>query len=161
MNVTNDPYAKPVQPSNSLELLRWAVMEPNRVKRYEQSIEKKSEQVKVFLKAYATFCLLFILFWILSQYSIAHFNVPELFADPEAIFEEYFWQGWKLQMETLDKFWFLIEYTYVGLAGGLAFGLALGLAGGLALGLAGGLALGLALGLAGGLGLRQEITVWH
>jgi len=151
MSKANHPYAKPVQPRNSLELLRWVVMEPNRVKRYEQNVEKKSEQVKVFLKAYGTFCLLFIPFWILSQYGIAYFNVPELFADPEAIFKEDFWQGWTLQMETLDKFWFLITYTYKGLAFGLALGLALGLAGGLAVGLALGLAFGLAGGLAFGL----------
>jgi len=151
MSETQNPYAKPITPKNSLELLRWVVMEPTRVKRYESTLEKKEDQIKVFLKAYGAFCVLFILFWLISALCIAYWNVPEAFSNAEAIFDEPFLTGWRGQGSTEERFVFFILFSYWRLAFGLAVGLAVGLALGLALGLAEGLAFGLAVGLAFGL----------
>ena len=160
----HDPYYKPIKPKNSLELLRWVIFEPLRIKKFEETLSKK-EQILYFLKTYLVFCLIFTLFWFLANAVIAYFNLPDLIIDQ---YRESFQESWNLLDDNTTQLFYLLDNHFPRLTFGLAIGLAIGLtivlvsglAEGLAIGLTGGLIFGLAYGLAYGLygGLAYDMV---
>lgn len=147
----NNPYYKPLLPKSSWDLIKSQIFEPNRVRKYSDTLTKK-EGLVIFLKAYFFISLIVTVLWLVGLMVIAFFDIPSLFFRN---YEEDFLQRWREHDYIINRFIFLLFNNWTGFifgwTSGFVGGLSLGLFRGLGLGMALALAFGLAYGLAGGL----------
>lgn len=156
-----DPFEYRVVPRNNWELIRWAVMDGDRVKIYLILLKKFDwwQERKLFLKMFLLNLIplttgLAIVLWLAVISLVAAIDLPNLV--PVGWWNEDFFKEWQQLAAFEDKWLYLIEEQVDkllrGLVLGLLFGLIAGLLYSLSLGLSLGLSFGLIFGFVGGLG---------
>jgi len=141
-------------PKSNWELFTWLILDPDKVRQYEESrneISNKRELIfNHFFTIYLYISILTFLIWLLALWIIAYFDLSHHYA----LFIETDWNSTPRSPLSLimNQFPSLVEGLGIGLGSGLIGGLAGGISVGLGGGLIGGLVSGLGFGLVGCLG---------